>query len=216
MKQTKREKKIEDYWQKEYFAVLHKYRRKLSFWQPLGIIALLGIIVLFVTAVWNTAPAFDYQKFTITENVCVNETPNGEIVNSCLVYQLRINKTCKENATCMLDICLSPEQKCETKEVENLSYGKYAEVLNWRNIASLTHCDDDKDFDVCANSTCVSMGGQFIDYQCFIPRKYTISKKDLTEDWLNANCQCVWDCQQVSECLVCHEYHCGKDLEYEN
>lgn len=112
------------------------------------------------------------------------------------------------------------EQKCEPKEVENLNYGKYAEVLNWIQVASLTQSCGHNDFDYCVNLTCNGLGGELIDYQCFVSKQYSISKSDLTEDWMNENCdvvlcegQYVRISEDIEKCIKGRMWKCGENYE---
>lgn len=125
MKQTK--KQIEEYWQNEYWSAITRYKKKLMFWQPLGVIALIGIGILFlyvlVQAFPNTFPLFDTQKFTIYKNECVNEPAPCKILMSiynkttyqCDHYYAEVNETQIISLT-------QEKQVCEKKEVNELIY----------------------------------------------------------------------------------------------
>lgn len=137
-------------------------------WAILGFVIAIGVLAYF--GVFSSQPIF-----TITKEECWNETTWSEPVPVHLICSLKENYTkCVNTVKDMANdgiIRLSygekygtfqtmyaeikyTEQKCETKEVDEMDYGVW-----YRN-------DDNA------------------------PEHIFVSNKDLTENWLNENCEC--------------------------
>lgn len=179
MRKTKREKILEEnvnYWKDK----TDKYRKKWLFWQPSGMLALIGIIVLFLYVLVQAFLAHPLHQFTITQTLCQNDviSLNNNLIckSSCLLgvsNTLGINDNTNElqrrnlikdcNAFC--DEKMPTEQKCNQTEVKSLVF-----PFN------------------CLNEGKVGCG-------------ILITTSDLTEEFLDENCE-------GKRCTTCEDLNC--------
>lgn len=162
-------------------------------------------------------------KFNITKEECKNETTldslskAGCIINSSWDNdQFNITIVCPQcyDENCNLNF---EEKVCELIEVEKIPMNCNPKDFNQKDYPK--EC---LDYRSCLNN-CIRWGSIYFPIYKDDPEKYecdckfpTISKQDLTIEWLDKNCECVecgLKCKEYIYQKEEHEYDCGFDEE---
>lgn len=189
----KRYYKVEKEAREESERKYWKLQERFSFWFPLGIIALLLMIGLFVYAIWNIWP--HSTAYTIYKNECHNETDIA-LETSCESYcdwyeyigtHARCVAYCQNN--------LTKVEVCNKTEVDSIEYKLDCNTQDYNKKDYPLECIKA----LMCFSDCISYQFDYIPMYKDDPPKQNIDectnkclpkidKKDINLKWLDNNC----------------------------
>lgn len=163
------------------------------------------LVLAAIVIIWQDIRENLQPQFTITQETCWNDTQTVEIMFKELPFVADVsNPNFFKLSSCIsgdgydeMWACVfkKTEQKCNQTEVDDLRYGRDYDIRYFPYFEN-DNCNmmPEPQRTNCYDSLCIGVGGALIKsllMACIIPIQKTISKSELTESWLNDNCECI-------------------------